>query len=75
MDELAIRQSGADALTGQVGVVGKRLSDKAYISYEQGLTAVAGVTKLTYNLTPKITLVTRAGMDNAIDVLYTLRFD
>jgi translocation and assembly module TamB len=75
VDELAIRQSGADALTGQVGVVGKRLSDKAYISYEQGLTAVAGVTKLTYNLTPKITLVTRAGMDNAIDVLYTLRFD
>ena len=75
VDELAIRQSGVDALTGQVGVVGKRLSDKAYISYEQGLTAVAGVTKLTYNLTPKITLVTRAGMDNAIDVLYTLAFD
>ena len=75
VDELAIRQSGVDALTGQVGVVGKRLSDKAYLSYEQGLTAVAGVTKLTYNLTPKITLVTRAGIDNAIDVLYTLRFD
>jgi translocation and assembly module TamB len=75
VDELVIRQSGVDALTGQVGVVGKRLSDKAYISYEQGLTAVAGVTKLTYNLTPHITFVTRAGMDNAIDVLYTLRFD
>jgi translocation and assembly module TamB len=75
VDELVIRQSGVDALTGQVGVVGKRLSDKAYISYEQGLTAVAGVTKLTYNLTPKITLITRAGMDNAIDVAYTLGFD
>jgi translocation and assembly module TamB len=75
VDELVIRQSGVDALTGQVGVVGKRLSDKAYISYEQGLTAVAGVTKLTYSLTPHITFVTRAGMDNAIDVLYTLRFD
>ena len=75
VDELSIRQSGIDALTGQVGVVGKRLSDRAYISYEQGLMAVAGVTKLTYSLTPKITLVTRAGIDNAIDVLYTLRFD
>jgi translocation and assembly module TamB len=75
VDELVVRQSGVDALTGQVGVVGKRLSDKAYISYEQGLTAVAGVTKLTYSLTPHITFVTRAGMDNAIDVLYTLRFD
>ena len=55
--------------------VGKRLSDRAYITYEQGLTAVAGITKLTYNLTPKITVVTRAGLDNAIDVFYTLRFD
>jgi translocation and assembly module TamB len=56
-------------------VVGKRLSDRAYITYEQGLTAVAGITKLTYNLTPKITVVTRAGLDNAIDLFYTLRFD
>jgi translocation and assembly module TamB len=75
VDELSIRQSGIDPLMGQVGVVGKRLSDRAYITYEQGLAAVAGVTKLTYNLTPKITVVTRAGLDNAIDLFYTLRFD
>jgi translocation and assembly module TamB len=75
VDELTIRQAGSDALMGQVGVVGKRLSKRAYISYEQGLTAVVGVTKLTYTLTPRINLVTRAGIDNAIDVLYTLRFD
>ncbi|WON74349.1 translocation/assembly module TamB domain-containing protein [Nitrosospira sp. Is2] len=75
VDELSIRQSGIDPLMGQVGVIGKRLSDRAYITYEQGLMAVAGVTKLTYNLTPKITVVTRAGLDNAIDLLYTLRFD
>jgi translocation and assembly module TamB len=76
VDELSIRQTGVGgALTGQIGVVGKRLSDRAYISYEQYLTAAAGVTKLSYTLTPKITVVTRAGIDNAIDVLYTLRFD
>ncbi|MGH8764022.1 MAG: translocation/assembly module TamB domain-containing protein, partial [Nitrosospira sp.] len=76
VDELSIRQTGAGgALTGQIGVVGKRLSERAYISYEQYLTAAAGVTKLTYTLTPKITVVTRAGIDNALDVLYTLRFD
>jgi translocation and assembly module TamB len=75
VDELSIRQAGSDALMGQIGVIGKRLSKRAYLSYEQGLTAVVGVTKLTYTLTPHITLVTRAGFDNAIDVLYTLRFD
>lgn len=75
VDELSIRQAGSDPLTGQIGTIGKRLSKEAYISYEQGLTAVAGVTKLTYTLTPSITLVARAGMDNAIDVFYSLRFD
>ena len=75
MDELSIRQAGTDPLTGQIGVIGKRLSKEAYISYEQGLTAVAGVTKLTYTVTPKITLVARAGIDNAIDLLYSLSFE
>ena len=60
---------------GQIGTIGKRLSKEAYISYEQGLTAAAGITKLTYTLTPRITVVARAGMDNAIDVFYSLRFD
>ncbi|WP_227869208.1 translocation/assembly module TamB domain-containing protein [Nitrosospira lacus] len=78
VDDLSIRQTrpmGGDVLAGQIGTVSKRLSNRAYISYEQALTAVAGVTKLTYSLTPKFTVVTRAGIDNAIDVLYTMRFD
>ena len=78
VDELSIRQArpmGGDVLMGQIGTVGKRLSNRAYISYEQALTAVAGVTKLAYSLTSRITVVTRAGIDNAIDVLYTMRFD
>ncbi|KIO49756.1 hypothetical protein SQ11_04190 [Nitrosospira sp. NpAV] len=78
VDELSVRQTrpmGGDVLMGQIGTVGKRLSNRAYISYEQALTAVAGVTKLTYSLTPRFTVVTRAGIDNAIDVLYTMRFD
>lgn len=75
VDELSIRQAGSDPLMGQIGTIGKRLSKEAYISYEQGLTAAAGITKLTYALTPRITVVARAGMDNAIDVFYSLRFD
>ena len=75
VDELSIRQVGSDPLTGQIGTIGKRLSKEVYISYEQGLAAAAGVTKLTYALTPRITVIGRAGMDNAIDVLYSLSFD
>lgn len=76
VDELSLNQAqNGDPLTSQIVTVGKRLSARAFLSYEQGLTAVAGTTKLTYTLTPRISIVTRAGFDNAIDVLYTIHFD
>lgn len=66
----------SSTLGGQIGTVGKRISSRAYLSYERGITtATAGITKLTYNLTPKITVVTQAGEDSAIDLFYTFRFD
>ena len=77
VDEISIRQSGIGSpLTGQIGVIGKRISSKAYLSYERGLMATTmGITKLTYNLTPKISILTQAGEDNAIDLFYTHQFD
>ena len=41
----------------------------------QGLTAAAGAVKLTHALTPRISIVTRSGEDNAIDVFYHFTFD
>jgi len=77
LDELTIKQAGVgSSLSGQIGVVGKRLSSRAYLSYERSLaTTTMGITKLTYNLTPRITIVTQAGEDNAADLFYTLQFD
>jgi translocation and assembly module TamB len=82
MDEFTIKQqqttdSKSDgALSGQIGVIGKRLSSRLYLSYERGLTsAAAGITKLTYNLTRNITIVSRAGEDNAIDLYYNFQLD
>ncbi|MDV6345685.1 translocation/assembly module TamB domain-containing protein [Nitrosomonas sp. Is37] len=77
VDEFSIRQQATgSALSSQIGVIGKRLSSSAYLSYERGLTtATAGITKLTYSLTRNITIVTRAGDDNAIDLYYTFQYD
>jgi len=77
VDEISFRQAGiGSSLTGQIGVVGKRLSSRAYLSYERGLTATTmGITKLTYTLTPKVTIVTQAGEDSAADLFYTIQFD
>ena len=75
VDELSLRQSETgDALQSQVFTVGKRLSSRAYLSYEQGLSDVGGLTKFSYTLTPRITLVTRTGTEDAIDLFYSFRF-
>ncbi|HZW24729.1 MAG TPA: translocation/assembly module TamB domain-containing protein [Gallionella sp.] len=83
IDELSLRpgenkagQTAADnPLGSQIATVGKRLSSRAFLSYEQGITAVAGVTKLTYTLTPRVNIVTQAGVESAIDIFYTFSFD
>ena len=82
VDELSLRQAGQDGqsgpdagLSGQIVSVGKRLSSRAFLSYEQGLSTAAGVLKLSYRLNPRLSLVTRAGTENALDVLYTFSFD
>ncbi|MFH2087000.1 MAG: translocation/assembly module TamB domain-containing protein [Pseudomonadota bacterium] len=76
VDEFSLRQAAdSDNLINQILTVGKRLSDRAWLGYEQGLTAATGTLKFTYALTPRVSLVTRAGGDNAVDVFYNFRFD
>ncbi len=76
VDELSLHQKeSGDALTNQVVTVGKRLNARAYLSYEQGLSDVTGVTKFTYTLTPRFTIVTRTGAtEDALDLFYSFRF-
>lgn len=76
IDDFSIRQQEGGSLTNQVGTVGKRLSSRAYMSYERGLTsASAGIAKLTYSLFPNISVVTQAGDDSAVDLFYNFQFD
>jgi translocation and assembly module TamB len=58
----------------QIFSVGKRLSSNALLSYEQTLGKAEGVVKLTVNLTRQISVIGRAGSDNALDLFYTLTF-
>ncbi len=76
VDELSLRQKeSGDPLKSQVVTVGKRLNARAYLSYEHGLSDVAGVTKFTYTLTPRFTIVTRTGTaEDALDLFYSFRF-
>ncbi len=74
VDELSLHQKESGDPQNQVVIVGKRLSSRAYLSYEQGLADPGGITKFTYTLSPRITLVTRTGIEDAIDLFYSFRF-
>jgi translocation and assembly module TamB len=81
VDELGLGQaagSTAGAATGlqnTVVTVGKRISARAYLSFEQGAGTATSLVKLKYKLNPRITLQFQTGTNNALDVLYTWAFD
>lgn len=82
VDELGVGQaagsSTAGAATGlqnTVVTVGKRISSRVYLSFEQGAGTATSLVKLKYKLNPRITLQFQTGTNNALDVLYTWAFD
>ena len=63
------------ASTGtQILSLGKRLSSNALLSYEQALGRTEGIVKLTVNLNRQLSIVGRAGSDNALDIFYSVAF-
>lgn len=72
LDSLNI--TGSDASTYSINV-GKRISNNLYLGYEKSLFGLLNVAKLTYKLTQRISIETRAGSDSAVDLLYSFNFD
>lgn len=73
LDEIGLR--GGGALEQTVVTLGKRLSSRAYLGYEQGVTGLGGLVKLDYQLTRRWSLQARSGQESAVDLFFTLRFD
>ncbi len=64
------------SLNTQVITLGKRLSDRVYLAYEQGLTGASAALKLTYQISKRLSVVARAGQrETHVDVQFTHRFD
>ena len=51
----------------------KRLSDKAYLVYEQGVDAASAAVKLTYTISRQWSVVAKAGQE--IDLFWNIWFD
>ncbi len=66
--------SNIDSVPGQVITIGKRLSARAMLSFEQSISGTSSIVKLTYQLTRRIAVIGRAGSENALDAVFTLSF-
>ena len=73
LDELGVSQ--AKGLESTVVTVGKKLSSRAYLSFEQGAGTATSLVKLRYKLNSRVSLQFQTGTNNALDVLYTWAFD
>jgi translocation and assembly module TamB len=78
VDEVGFADAGGNADgtgTETALTVGKRLSDKLYLSYEQSLSGAMSTVSILYDLSKSLTLRARAGTENAIDLIFTHRYE
>jgi translocation and assembly module TamB len=74
LDEFSVGGSGSSGLESTVLTLGKRLSSRAYLTVEQGIGAATHLVKISYALTPRISVRAETGTDSAVDAFYTFSF-
>ncbi|MFJ9452752.1 translocation/assembly module TamB domain-containing protein [Herbaspirillum sp. NPDC101397] len=75
LDQFSIGASESGLSDEQVVNLGKSISEKLSLGYEQSLTGAASIAKATWQLSRRWSLVARTGTINGLNVLYNLRFD
>jgi len=74
LDELSIRQTDG-AVRNTIVSVGKQVSSRWYIGYERSLNATTGSWQAIYRLAQRFTLRAQTGDDNALDFIWSWRWD
>jgi translocation and assembly module TamB len=75
IDEFSIGPSTAGLNEQQVVSVGKAVTEKISVGYEQSLTSAANVVKLTWAFSRRWSLLAKGGSLNGLSVLFNRRFD
>lgn len=75
LDQLSIGESEFGLAGQQVVNLGKEISDRLFIGYEQSLAGAESVLKLTYELKRNWSVVLRGGAVTGIEVFFSKRFD
>jgi translocation and assembly module TamB len=79
LDEISLQQSataasGTQSTVNQVLVLGKRISDRLSLGYEQGLSLASSAVRLEYALTRQITIRVEAGTTSGVSIVYRRSF-
>lgn len=75
VDTFSIGSSESGLNDQQVVNLGKAISEKFYLGYEQSLTSAASIAKLTWQMSRRWSIIGRAGAINGLDVLFSRRYD
>lgn len=74
-DQFSIGASESGLTDEQVVNIGKAISEKLSVGYEQSLTGAASIAKATWQLSRRWSVVARAGAINGLNILFNRRFD
>lgn len=74
IDELGLRQTEGDTRETVVSV-GKQLSKRVYVAYEQNLATSAGSFQVTYRIAQRFVMRLQSGLDRSIDLIGTWRWE
>jgi translocation and assembly module TamB len=67
--------SSATGLPGTVVTLSKRLSATTLVSFSRGLYGLSSIFSIRHALTRHLSIQTRTGTENAVDLFYTFEFD
>ena len=68
-------QENQDTVQERIITLGKRVSSRLYVSYQQGLQSAAAVVLLRYTLSPRLTVEAESGTRSVFSLFYNLNFD
>ena len=74
LDTIGVARS-QDTLQQRIVTLGKRVSSRLYVSYQQGLEVASSVLLLRYTLSPRVTVEAETGTRSVFSLFYNFSFD
>ena len=75
LTDFSVRQDDSGDTRETVVTLGKQLSRRWYLGYERSVNAASGTWQLIYRAAQRFTLRAQSGEDNAVDLIWTWRWD